>query len=83
MRITKALAEIKKICIERHERLASKQQPGWQDGCVRDSLPALGLLDETSMPYVTGHKRDTILERKDKLIARGKARIEEIKDQVR
>ena len=53
-RIQHALGEIRKISEERLQMLTEMQKPGWKDECVGKSMLAIGLLDETSMPYVTG-----------------------------
>ena len=70
-----ALDEIEQICIERNDRLAAEQKPGWQDECVSNSLPAMGLLDETSMPHINGTRRDTKLERLERTITEEKAKV--------
>ena len=46
-------------------------------------MEALGLFDECSMPYITGYKRETMIERRDRKICEGEERIENIKERVR
>ena len=71
----KALEEIEQICVERNNKLAAEQKPGWQDECVGNSLPAMGLLDESSMPHITGIRRETKLERLERAVTEEKAKV--------
>ena len=59
------------------------QKPGWKDECVRSSMQAIGLLDETSMPYITGIWRETMIERRDRIIREGEGKLEEVKQIVK
>ena len=46
-------------------------------------MESLGLFDECSMPYVTGYKRETMIERRDKKIREGEERIKNFIQRVR
>ena len=46
-------------------------------------MEALGLFDECSMPYVTGYRRETMIERRDNKIRECEERIENIKERVK
>ena len=70
-RILQSLSELHKISYERHLRLSEMQKPGWKEECMKRSMQAIGLLDESSMPYITGHRRETMIERRDRIIREG------------
>ena len=58
------------------------QKPGWKEECVKKSMQAIGLLDESSMPYITGHRRETMIERRDRVIREGEERLRGIAEIV-
>ena len=59
------------------------QKPGWKEECVKKSMQAIGLLDESSMPYITGHRRETMIERRDRIIREGEERLKGITEIVK
>lgn len=46
-------------------------------------MPVVGLLDETSMPYITGYRRESMLQRRDRIISETKTTLAEIKDRIK
>ena len=82
-RILQSLSELHKISYERHLRLSEMQKPGWKEECMKRSMQAIGLLDESSMPYITGHRRETMIERRDRIIREGEEKLEGITEIVK
>ena len=46
-------------------------------------MPVVGLLDETSMPYITGYRRESMLQRRDRIISETKTTLAEIKGRIK
>ena len=46
-------------------------------------MPVVGLLDETSMPYITGYRRESMLQRRDRIISETKTTLAKIKDRIK
>ena len=68
--------------MNRVEKYKAVQVPGWKELCLKSFMNVVTLLEQTTRPFMTGDKEETLIEKRDREISERDKIIQEQDDQI-